>query len=124
MFAAGGLELISGVEEDELIQAYEIRSAVEHFGGWKRAINVRGQAAKEIVLILRALQMQAAAHLLIARFLERSDLWAAYVDERTVKTFRQLPAVERAERWGPRITVSSVREVNLKRARAAMLKHS
>ena len=108
-FAAGASLLASNIPEADLLQMYQIRSAVEHFGGWKAAIPVRGDAAKERVLITRAVQVQAMAHSVLSRYVANRELWPYFVDESTVKRFqRQVPASDRAALWHAPLDVGSI----------------
>lgn len=108
-FAAGASLLVSNIPESDLLQMYQIRSSVEHFGGWKAAIPVRGEAAKERVLIERAVQTQAMAHSVLSRFVANRALWPHYVDETTVKRFnREVTASDRATLWHAPLDVGSI----------------
>lgn len=120
-FAENALELLAGLSREDLLQAYEIRSAVEHFGGWRRAINVSGTRSKEKLLIKRAVQLQAAAHYLIARFLERPAIWRYYANDASIATMRRrCSAVERQTLWGGAVDLSALERLDLDGAWEAM----
>ncbi len=120
-FADNALELLAGVSRVDLLQAYAIRSAVEHFGGWQRAINVNGRRAKQEVLITRAIQTQGAAHYLLTRFLESPQLWPHYQNESTVSKLRRSCCVaDRVALWGPAIDLSQFGGIDARNAWEAM----
>jgi hypothetical protein len=120
-FADRAVELFTGVSHDNYLTCYQIRSAAEHFGDWKRVVKVAGDRAKEERLILHAMEMQAAAHLVVSRFLDTPALWPHYVDEATVRhLFKNMSSSDRRTLWGVAIDLSSIRRVNLSAARAAL----
>lgn len=101
-------ELITGVPPTTLTQLYEIRSAVEHFGGWQRAVPVKGEPAKELVLLERSLQVQQMAHSVIGRFLDRPELWDHFINQATVDGYlRSTTASDRRALWSPPLDVAA-----------------
>lgn len=100
-------ELFTGIPRQTLTQLYDIRSAVEHFGGWQRAVPVKGEPRKELVLLERSVQVQHMAHSVISRFLDRPTLWDHFVDQASVDCYlRSTTVAERQALWSPILDVA------------------
>lgn len=124
-FAERAAELAVDIEQSDLVQMYEIRSAVEHFSGWKHAIAVRGEPAKQRVLIERAVQAQLIAHSVLNRFVGTSALWEHCQDKNTVdRLWRGVVGADRRALWGEPIDVGRVvRQLDLKQMWRKMRDH-
>jgi hypothetical protein len=123
-FADRALELVRGVSRPELLQIYDIRSAVEHLSGWERAVNVGGRLAKETTLVERAVQSQGMAQSFISRFLEVPALWSHYADNRAVKHFwSESDGKQRSVLWGAQFDIGRfTRHLDFSQIRAALHK--